>query len=558
MEKVLCVLLIALVLMEAAGIVLLLKSRLKPDRALEERLIALDSKLSMSTETNGNALKDVASKMTDLTDKTYRQMTGIQAMLSENADKQNAAVTAAVKSLGDSNSAALGNLSLGMQTLTDKTYRQMTDIQKTLSETSDRQSGALTSAVKAMQDTNNTALKDITSKMQTLTEKNHIQMENMQNALSVSTDRQNKSVTGAIREMQEKSEASLSGIAEKMQELTNRNYGQMIGIQKTLSSNSDKQTETIRNAIHEMQTSNERRLDEMRATVDEKLQSTLNERLSSSFKTVSDKLSTLDKSLGEMKELSSGVTDSVKGLNKVLTNVKTRGTWAEVQLEGILDETVPGRYDKNVRTNPDYNGRVEFALRIPNKGDDKDIMYLPIDSKFPMEDYARLSDAAERADTVTMESARRALEVRIKEEAKSIKNYLAPPATTDIAIMYLATEGLYAEVASSKSALLETLQKDRIVVAGPSTITALLNSFAMGFATLSINRKADEVRKTLGTARDQYSKFGDLLAKAKAKINEAGDYLDRAGNKNNQIQRALKGYGAIESDMQPALIAVGE
>lgn len=226
----------------------------------------------------------------------------------------------------------------------------------------------------------------------------------------------------------------------------------------------------------------------MRNTVNEKLDETLNRRISSSFKTVSEQLTLVYQSLGEMKTLSAGVTDNVKDLNRVLTNVKARGTWAEVQLGNILDETIPGMYETNVQTNPAYNGRVEFAVKIPNSQTD-DIAYLPIDSKFPMEDYIRLCNASEQGDLPAMEAARKDLERRIKDEAKQIKQYVSSPSTTPFAIMYLATEGLYAEIASGKSALSEQLQAQGIMIAGPSTITALLNSLAMGFRTMAINKK---------------------------------------------------------------------
>ena len=233
-----------------------------------------------------------------------------------------------------------------------------------------------------------------------------------------------------------------------------------------------KQTKAVEESIGKMQESNEKKLDEMRATVDEKLTSTLNDRLTSSFKTVSEQLQNVYKSLGEMKELSAGVTDNVKGLNRVLTNVKSRGTWAEVQLGNILDQTIPGMYEKNVATKPGSLARVEFAVKIPSGEDSSKFAYLPIDSKFPMEDYARLCEAADAADAPALEAARKALETRIKDEAKQINAYINEPLTTPFAIMYLATEGLYAEVTSSKNGLAEEIQsKYGIMVAGPTTIT---------------------------------------------------------------------------------------
>ncbi len=324
-----------------------------------------------------------------------------------------------------------------------------------------------------------------------------------------------------------------------MNGLTEKNYEQQIKLLETLNENADKQTKMVSNAILSMQKSNEEKLELMRKTVDEKLTDTLNQRLNASFKTVSEQLSNVYKSLGEMKELSAGVTDNVKGLNRVLTNVKSRGTWAEVQLGNILDQTIPGMYETNVQTNPKYNGRVEFAVKIPNAEDDS-ITYLPLDSKFPLEDYARLSAAADAGDLESLEKAKKALETRIKDEAKLVKQYISAPETTPFAIMYLATEGLYAEITSSKTAIAEKLQADGIMIAGPSTITALLNSLSMGFRTMAINKKANEVWKTLGVAKKQYTMFGDLLAKAKKKVDEAGKALEDANHRNDVIQKHLR------------------
>lgn len=350
---------------------------------------------------------------------------------------------------------------------------------------------------------------------------------------------------------------ALRNVSIQMQALTEKNYEQMLKINESLSTNAEKQSQKIGEAITGMQQSNEKKLDEMRNTVNEKLDETLNRRISSSFKTVSEQLTLVYQSLGEMKTLSAGVTDNVKDLNRVLTNVKARGTWAEVQLGNILDETIPGMYETNVQTNPAYNGRVEFAVKIPNAQTD-DIAYLPIDSKFPMEDYIRLCTASEQGNQAATETARKDLERRIKDEAKQIMQYVSTPATTPFAIMYLATEGLYAEIASGKSALVEQLQSQGIMIAGPSTITALLNSLAMGFRTMAINKKATEVWKILGAAKTQYNKFGDLLAKARKKVEDAGKALDEADHRNNIIQKNLRNVEQLESTSANDILGLEE
>lgn len=333
--------------------------------------------------------------------------------------------------------------------------------------------------------------------------------------------------------------AQIERLEAAVQTLREDNYRQQVKLLELVQNQSDSQTRRLGAFMAEMQKSNEQKLDQMRQTVDEKLTGTLNTRLNASFQTVSQQLESVYKSLGEMQKLSSGVTESVNGLNRVLTNVKSRGTWAEVQLGNILDQTVPGMYDTNVATNPKYNGRVEFAVRIP-AADGSGHAWLPIDSKFPMEDYARLAAAAQAGDRQGMESAQKALEQRVRDEAKLVRQYISAPETTPFAVLYLATEGLYAQILGSRSGLAEKLQQQGILLAGPTTVTALLNALAMGFRTLAINRKATEVWQVLGAAKMQYEKFGDLLQKARKKVDEAGKVLDEADHRNHIIQKHLR------------------
>lgn len=333
--------------------------------------------------------------------------------------------------------------------------------------------------------------------------------------------------------------AQIERLEAAVQTLREDNYRQQVKLLELVQNQSDSQTRRLGAFMAEMQKSNEQKLDQMRQTVDEKLTGTLNTRLNASFQTVSQQLESVYKSLGEMQKLSSGVTESVNGLNRVLTNVKSRGTWAEVQLGNILDQTVPGMYDTNVATNSKYNGRVEFAVRIP-AADGSGHAWLPIDSKFPMEDYARLTAAAQAGDRQGMESAQKALEQRVRDEAKLVRQYISAPETTPFAVLYLATEGLYAQILGSRSGLAEKLQQQGILLAGPTTVTALLNALAMGFRTLAINRKATEVWQVLGAAKMQYEKFGDLLQKARKKVDEAGKVLDEADHRNHIIQKHLR------------------
>lgn len=342
--------------------------------------------------------------------------------------------------------------------------------------------------------------------------------------------------------------AQIERLESAVQTLREDNYRQQVKLLELVQNQSDSQTRRLGAFMAEMQKSNEQKLDQMRQTVDEKLTGTLNTRLNASFQTVSQQLESVYKSLGEMQKLSSGVTESVNGLNRVLTNVKSRGTWAEVQLGNILDQTVPGMYDTNVATNPKYNGRVEFAVRIP-AADGSGHAWLPIDSKFPMEDYARLTAAAQAGDRQGMESAQKALEQRVRDEAKLVRQYISAPETTPFAVLYLATEGLYAQILGSRSGLAEKLQQQGILLAGPTTVTALLNALAMGFRTLAINRKATEVWQVLGAAKMQYEKFGDLLQKARKKVDEAGKVLDEADHRNDIIQKHLRRVETLDDPM---------
>lgn len=361
---------------------------------------------------------------------------------------------------------------------------------------------------------------------------------------------------------------AIAGVESKLSAMIKENYESRINttekieavlksIQEQNSLSFEKLVKSVSEAIAQMQASNEKKLEEMRTTVDEKLTSTLTTRLDSSFKTVSEQLQNVYKSLGEMKELSQGVTSNVTSLSRILTNVKARGTWAEVQLESILDQTIPGQYVKNYSPNNNAE-RVEFAVRFPSNDPQGEDIYLPIDSKFPLEDYVRVCEAADNADAEGLRFARKALEDRVLAEAKEITKYICVPKTTPFVVLYLATEGLYAEIISSKSGIAERLQAQNVMIAGPSTITALLNSFAMGFKAMAINEKADEVRRLLGAAKAQYDTFGVVLEKAKRKIEEAGKTLDEASHRNEIIRKKLRGVEALDSSEASGLLALDE
>lgn len=354
--------------------------------------------------------------------------------------------------------------------------------------------------------------------------------------------------------------ASINSMREKTEQLSEKTTEGQLSVVRALSDMREKldntgrlQTQAVTEAIEKLQQSNEKKLEEMRVTVDEKLTSTLTTRLDSSFKSVSEQLSNVYKSLGEMKELSTGVT----ALNRIFTNVKTRGNWAETQLEGILDQIIPGMYVKNYRSD-EKREVVEFAVIIPDSESDRKT-YLPIDSKFPMEDYLRLCDAADTGDSEGVKLAKKALEIRVLNEGKAISKYINPPHTTPFAVMYLATDSLYAEVISSKENIADRLHDEYgVLLAGPSTITALLSSLAMGFRTVALNQKANEVMDLLAAAKAQYEKFGLALEKAKKKIDEASTSIDDAQKRNTIIVKKLKGVEEFDAASADSLLGTDE
>lgn len=299
---------------------------------------------------------------------------------------------------------------------------------------------------------------------------------------------------------------------------------------------------------------NAEQLERMRVTVDEKLHATLEQRLGESFKQVSERLEAVHKGLGEMQALAA----DVGGLKRVLTNVKTRGTWGEVQLEALLEQVLTReQYEKNVATKPGSRDRVEFAIRLPGS-DSQGQVWLPIDSKFPSEDYERIVSAAERADAAAVEEAARALETRLRLEARTIREkYIDPPATTDFALLFLPTEGLYAE-ALRRPGLADALQREyRVTLAGPTNLTALLNSLQMGFRTLAIEKRSSEVWQLLGAVKTEFSKFGGVLATMKKQLQSVTNTIDDAETRTRQMERKLKSVEALPEARSGELLELG-
>jgi DNA recombination protein RmuC len=316
---------------------------------------------------------------------------------------------------------------------------------------------------------------------------------------------------------------------------------------RQLSDANERRLLEVRNTVEQrltaLQTDNEKKLEQMRATVDEKLHATLEARLGESFKQVADRLEQVHRGLGEMQLRAK----DVGSLNRVLTNVKTRGLFGEVQLSGLLEQVfTPEQYATNVETVPDSGARVEFAIRLPGRRDDGAPLWLPIDAKFPREDYERLVDAQERADPVAVEVSAKAIESRLRAEARTIREkYIAPPHTTDFGIMFVPTEGLYAE-ALRRPGLMESLQREhKVVLAGPTTLLATLNSLQMGFRTLALEKRSAEVWEVLGAVKTEFAAFSAVLARTRKKLEEAASTIDQAQTRTNVMTRKLKSVEAL-------------
>ncbi|MBJ06940.1 MAG: DNA recombination protein RmuC [Verrucomicrobiaceae bacterium] len=338
----------------------------------------------------------------------------------------------------------------------------------------------------------------------------------------------------------------MEGVTKKLEDLSESNRRAI-----------DRVRENLEDRVKELREGNEKKLEEMRKTVDEKLQNTLEKRLGESFKLVSERLENVQKGLGEMQNLASGVGD----LKRVLTNVKARGTWAEYQLADILDQTLtPEQYDSNVQTRENSNERVEFAVKFPGPEEDpSSSLWLPIDSKFPTEDYQRLQAAADKADGEAVEKALTAFLRTVRNSAKEIQTkYINPPTTTDFAVLFLATEGMYAEVLRQPGILEEIQQDHRILIAGPTTLTALLTSLRMGFRTLAIEKQASEAWQVLAAVKTEFGKFGGVLDKVKRQLDTASRSIEETGTRTRVMARKLRDVESLPEDRATELLGLDD
>jgi DNA recombination protein RmuC len=376
--------------------------------------------------------------------------------------------------------------------------------------------------------------------------------DRMRDEASANRNQQREEITRSFSQTSESMQKSVERMAVAQASQMETFGAQITTLVNGNDSRFDSLRLTIDTRLSEIRDRNAEQLDQMRATVDEKLQGTLERRLGESFKQVSDHLEQVHRGLGEMQLLATGVGD----LKRVLTNVKSRGGWGEVQLEALLEQMLaPAQFEKNVKVKGDTNQAVEFAISLPARGDTDEITYLPIDAKFPMEDYQRVCEAQERGDIAAVELASAALELSVRKCAKDIcDKYINPPVTTDFAILYLPSEGLFAEVIR-RPALIERLQRDcRVTVAGPTTLSAMLNSLQMGFRTLAIEKRSSEVWNVLGAVKTEFGRFGTVLEGVKKKLDSASKGMDAAAIRSRAIERKLRDVEKLPEDESEPLL----
>jgi DNA recombination protein RmuC len=432
----------------------------------------------------------------------------------------------------------------------------------TLSKLSDAQKGRLEEFGKRLTDNSDAGIRKL-DEMKTAVD---TRLKTSHEETTKSLDQMRTESNASAKSTRDESAKSLREFSEQLVKRVNDGFKEQNDRQDGFSRRlgelieaSEKRGEALKTSVEQrldkLREENAQKLAEMQKVVDEKLQGTLEKRLGESFKQVSDRLEQVHKGLGEMQTLANGVGD----LKRVMTNVKSRGTWGEFQLSAILEQVLsPDQYEANVATKPGGNERVEFAIRLPGKDEaDGTVVYLPIDAKFPSEDYQRLIDAQDAADPDAVTAASKQLENAIKSCAKDISTkYLSPPHTTDFGIMFLPTEGLYAEVVR-RAGLVEHCQRHcRVVVAGPTTLAAILNSLQMGFRTLAIQKRSSEVWKVLGAVKTEFGKFGDVIGKVKKKLQEAANQVDQAETRTRVMNRQLRTVEQLPTDQAVAVLGL--
>jgi DNA recombination protein RmuC len=498
---------------------------------------ALSKTVETRTNTQQAQLEGMTKQLQDFTDSSHTALERVRTTLDSR-----------VKELQDSNDRKLEEIRREASEGLKSTNQVLTNALETMSKSQHAELETMTTRLTELSDSNHGALDRIRATFDTrvkeLEESNEKRLDQMRKEASDGLKSTNDALTKTLEGMGNTQHTQIEAMSNQLKELTESNQSGLERIRATFDSR-----------VKELQQSNEKKLDEMRRTVDEKLHDTLEKRLGDSFKLVSDRLEAVHQGLGEMQQLASGVGD----LKRVLANVKARGTWAEVQVGAILEQILtPEQYAKNVQVTADSAERVEYAVRLPGPKDDPAAcVWLPIDSKFPREDYLRLQDAAEKADPNTVQAAVEGLARTVRTAGKDIHDkYVNPPKTTDFAIMFLATEGLYAEVLRQPVLVEELQQKYRVVLAGPTTLAAILNSLRMGFQTLAVEKRAAEVWRVLGAVKTEFGKFGDVLEKVKRQLNTATRTIEDTGVRSRAIERKLRSVQQLPEVEAAGLLAL--
>jgi len=448
---------------------------------------------------------------------------------------------------------ALDDLQRSITASSERMERELRD-ELTRSGSATRQE--LSSTLASVQQTLLTQQGDVARTQNEQIDSFRVQLGALQQSITIGLQGATQGLAQQAQGAREAQDAALTRVAES-QSLTLKRFADTLTeqLRAVAAANDQRMAEmraTIEQRLAAIQQDNEKKLEQMRATVDEKLHATLEARLGESFKQVADRLEQVHKGLGEMQTLAR----DVGALNRVLTNVKTRGIFGEVQLAGLLEQVfTPEQYATNVATIPGSSERVEFAIRLPGHRDDGAPLWLPIDAKFPREDYERLLEAQDKADAAGVEASAKAIEMRLRLEAKTIRDkYIAPPHTTDFGMLFVPTEGLYAE-ALRRPGLMEALQREyKVMLVGPTTLLATLTSLQMGFRTLALEKRSAEVWEVLGAVKTEFGKFGDVLAKTKKKLDEASSSIDMAERRTRVMARELRSVEALPENRTQALL----
>lgn len=500
---------------------------------------------------------DSLEKIQDRAERSLKDELGrIRQESDEQARGLRAEVQHSLKTSTDSLIQSLDRISSSQQARLEDFSKQLVALKQTNEQSDAQQRAELTDALSRFKDTQDKRLTETSTLLHQQIESFGRRLTEFGQANQESTQQNRKELAAGLKDFRDSLQKQMSDSAGMQKQQLDSFAAQLAGLAEKNEKKFDELRAAVEGKLAQLQADNATKLEEMRRTVDEKLQGTLEKRLGESFKLVSDRLEQVHKGLGEMQTLATGVGD----LKRVLTNVKTRGTWGEMQLSNLLAQILTvEQYATNVRTKPSSRETVEFAIKLPgHDSTDPQPVWLPIDAKFPKEDYERLVDASEKGDPVGVEQAAKDLEQRLRSQARDIREkYLSPPHTTDFGLLYLPIEGLYAEVVR-RSGLVDVLQREyRVVVVGPTTLAALLNSLQMGFRTLAIQKQSSEVWKVLGAVKTDFGKFGDLLDKVKKKLDETGSTIEQAAHRSRQLEKKLKKVEALPAAEAQALLADG-